>query len=147
MSKTTKPAAKSARDFKHDPRVPSVGSTIKVDRAGKTYEARVLAEGFEFRGKRFGSLSGIARAVLGCEANGFLFFGLTSAASSTRRAPKTKSRRARGDRSEMKPVAPKAKSPGAAPVGGPGNGFAEASEQRRLLIEAGIQRLGRVAIA
>jgi hypothetical protein len=38
---------------------------------------KVLPEGFEYLGRRFGSLSAVARAATGTRWNGWLFFRLT----------------------------------------------------------------------
>jgi hypothetical protein len=35
---------------------------------------QVLAEGFEFEGQRFKSLSAVAKAITGSHTSGFLFF-------------------------------------------------------------------------
>ena len=48
---------------------------------GKTLRVTVLADGFEFMGERFGSLSAIAKAVTGTHVNGFRFFGLAKEAA------------------------------------------------------------------
>jgi Protein of unknown function (DUF2924) len=42
---------------------------------GEAHEVRVLASGFEYRGKKFGSLSKIAREITGTRWSGPLFFG------------------------------------------------------------------------
>ncbi len=44
---------------------------------GKTYTVTALEEGFEFKGRRFRSLSGIAREITGARWSGLRFFGLT----------------------------------------------------------------------
>ncbi len=44
---------------------------------GKTYTVTALEEGFEFKGKRFRSLSRIAREITGARWSGLRFFGLT----------------------------------------------------------------------
>lgn len=38
----------------------------------------VLAEGYQYRGRRFDSLSAIARTISGTNWNGWRFFGLRS---------------------------------------------------------------------
>ena len=43
---------------------------------GKTYTVIALEEGFEFKGRRFRSLSGIAREITGARWSGMRFFGL-----------------------------------------------------------------------
>ena len=36
----------------------------------------MLADGFEFEGERYGSLTAVAKAITGSHMNGFRFFGL-----------------------------------------------------------------------
>ena len=43
---------------------------------GKTYTVTALVEGFEFKGRRFRSLSGVAREITGARWSGIRFFGL-----------------------------------------------------------------------
>jgi hypothetical protein len=45
---------------------------------------RILADGFEYEGRRYGSLSAVARAATGTRWNGLLFFGLTERAKRRR---------------------------------------------------------------
>ena len=65
------------RSGQRDPRLPQVGSLLTKTYKGKKLHVKVTEEGFEYDGKRYRSLSGIARAVTGATWNGFLFFGLT----------------------------------------------------------------------
>jgi hypothetical protein len=44
---------------------------------GDVLQVKVLADGFEFEGVRYRSLSAVAKAVTGGHCNGFLFFRLT----------------------------------------------------------------------
>ena len=60
-----------------DPRVPPVGSAITRTYKGKVLEVNVLADGFEYRGVIFRSLSAVAKQITGSHLNGFAFFGLT----------------------------------------------------------------------
>jgi len=60
----------------HDPRVPMPGSVVVKEYRGRTILVRVLAAGFEFDGRRFASLSAIAKDVTGTKWNGLAFFGL-----------------------------------------------------------------------
>jgi len=59
-----------------DPRLPKAGTTITREWHGKKYLVRVLDDGFEYDGKPFRSLSGLARHITGQIINGFLFWGL-----------------------------------------------------------------------
>lgn len=60
----------------HDSRLPMPGSIIVKEYRGKTLVVRVLDDGFEYDGRRFASLSAIAKAITGTKWNGFLFFDL-----------------------------------------------------------------------
>ncbi|MFM2094088.1 MAG: hypothetical protein RIS70_1212 [Planctomycetota bacterium] len=52
------------------------GTALKRDYKGRTIRVTVLADGFEFEGERYKSLTGVAKAVTGKHWNGFHFFGL-----------------------------------------------------------------------
>jgi len=60
----------------YDSRLPMPGSILIKEYRGKTVVVRVLDTGFEYDGRRFASLSAIAKEVTGTKWNGFLFFGL-----------------------------------------------------------------------
>jgi hypothetical protein len=60
----------------HDSRLPMPGSIVVKEYHGKTLLVRVLDTGFEYDGRRFASLSAIAKEITGTKWNGFLFFGL-----------------------------------------------------------------------
>ncbi|MGD9648139.1 MAG: DUF2924 domain-containing protein [Pirellulales bacterium] len=59
-----------------DRRLPPPGSLLTRAYKGKQVQVQVLAEGFEFAGRVYGSLSAVATAISGQHANGYLFFGL-----------------------------------------------------------------------
>jgi hypothetical protein len=59
-----------------DGRLPPVGSVLARKYRGQTVQVRVLADGFEFEGAVYPSLSAVAAAITGCHCNGFLFFRL-----------------------------------------------------------------------
>lgn len=59
-----------------DARLPHVGSQITRKHKGRTVTVTVLADGFEYEGERYRSLSAIAKAVTGSHINGFRFFRL-----------------------------------------------------------------------
>ena len=63
---------------RRDPRLPKVGTVLRREFKGKEHTATVVADGFDYRGKRFGSLSSIAKTITGTSWNGFGFFGLLS---------------------------------------------------------------------
>jgi Protein of unknown function (DUF2924) len=60
----------------HDARIPMPGSVIVKDYRGRAIVVHVLDDGFECDGRRFASLSAIAKETTGTKWNGFLFFGL-----------------------------------------------------------------------
>jgi len=68
--------ARGKRIKERDPRIPAPGTVLKATHKGKEYTAKVLEQGFEYRGKTYRSLSAIAKEVTGCSWNGLVFFGL-----------------------------------------------------------------------
>ncbi len=61
-----------------DHRLPAPGTVLRRTYKGHPVEVQVLYRGFEYQGRRYGTLSGVARAVTGAHWNGYLFFGLTN---------------------------------------------------------------------
>jgi hypothetical protein len=59
-----------------DPRLPPTGTALERAYQGQILRVTVLANGFEYRGKNYASLSAIAHRVTGTRWNGFHFFGL-----------------------------------------------------------------------
>ena len=68
----TRPARRPRRDH----RLPPPGELLVREFKGARVVVRVLERGFEYEGRRYTSLSPIAREVTGTNWNGFLFFGL-----------------------------------------------------------------------
>jgi hypothetical protein len=60
-----------------DPRLPGVGTVLTRKYKGAEVRVKIAADGFEYAGDRYGSLSAVAKAVTGTHTNGFLFFRLT----------------------------------------------------------------------
>ena len=60
-----------------DGRLPAVGSVLQREYRKQLIQAHVRADGFEYQGRCYRSLSAIAREVTGTRWNGLLFFGLT----------------------------------------------------------------------
>lgn len=58
---------------------PKAGTTIARTWRGKVYTVTVVADGFEYGGKAYASLSEIAREITGTRWNGPAFFGLRKA--------------------------------------------------------------------
>jgi hypothetical protein len=64
-----------------DPRLPGVGTVLTRRYKGAEVRVKIAADGFEYAGDRYGSLSAVAKAVTGTHTNGFLFFRLTRSGS------------------------------------------------------------------
>lgn len=60
-----------------DDRLPIVGTTIRRPYKGRTLLVTRLADGFEFEGDHYPSLSAVAKKATGQHLNGFAFFGMT----------------------------------------------------------------------
>jgi hypothetical protein len=83
---TTEPTADPEQEAEHvsalppppprprDPRLPPTGTLIRKRFHETDYEVRIHDDDFELAGKRYRSLSGVARAITGTGWNGFLFF-------------------------------------------------------------------------
>jgi plastocyanin len=56
----------------------------------RTHTVTALADGFEWQGSRYRSLSEIARTITGTQWNGLVFFGVKSKRSNSRAAGRTK---------------------------------------------------------
>ena len=67
---------KKRRSLTRDIRLPPPGEYLRRDYRGRDILVRILDRGFEFEGRRYRSLSAIAKAVTGAHWNGLLFFGL-----------------------------------------------------------------------
>ena len=63
-------------DLTSDKRLPLPGTVITRDYKGRTLEVTVRADGFEFEGELYRSLSAVAKHVTGTHCNGFWFFRL-----------------------------------------------------------------------
>jgi hypothetical protein len=57
---------------------PTAGTRLIRDWQGSRHEVTVVVDGYEYGGKRYRSLSAIARAITGTQWNGPAFFGLRS---------------------------------------------------------------------
>ena len=75
------PAVKSeSAESLADRRLPVAGNLVVRKYKGREIRVIVLADGFEYQGQRFRSLSAIAKLVTGSHVNGFRFFKLGSGA-------------------------------------------------------------------
>ena len=59
-----------------DPRLPAPGTAIVRPYKGRTLHVIVLADGFEYEGERYKTLTAVAKDVTGSHLNGFRFFRL-----------------------------------------------------------------------
>jgi hypothetical protein len=57
-----------------DPRLPAPGTVLTRLHGGVEHRVTVLADGFEYQGDRYQSLSAIARKITGTAWNGFTYF-------------------------------------------------------------------------
>jgi hypothetical protein len=62
-----------------DKRLPPTGNCIQRVYKDRTIQVIVLADGFEFDGKKYKTLSAIAKSITGSHVNGFHFFHLGDA--------------------------------------------------------------------
>ena len=65
-----------------DSRLPPPGSVLTRQYKGELLQVLVLADGFEFEGVKYRSLSAVAKAITGSHCNGFLFFRLRQGVAS-----------------------------------------------------------------
>jgi hypothetical protein len=74
------PAASKRRctneNVARDQRLPEAGQVLVRRYKGQTFQVTVVAQGFEYAGAIYPSLSAVAKAITGCHWNGFHFFGL-----------------------------------------------------------------------
>ena len=61
---------------------PIAGTRLIREWQGTPFEVLVCVDHFDYNGRRYKSLSSIARAITGTNRNGWAFFGLGSARSS-----------------------------------------------------------------
>jgi hypothetical protein len=59
-----------------DPRNPVTGTKLIREWDGVEHTVTVLSDGFDWQGRRFKSLSAVARQITGTRWNGYRFFGL-----------------------------------------------------------------------
>jgi len=59
-----------------DPRNPVVGTKLLREWDGAEHTVTVLKDGFDWQGRKYKSLSAVARAITGTRWNGYRFFGL-----------------------------------------------------------------------
>ena len=81
---TTAAPRQAADSVSGNGRLPVPGTELVRKYKGRTYKVMVLAEGFEYGGETFTSLSAVAARITGSHWNGFLFFGLRKRSGGTR---------------------------------------------------------------
>jgi hypothetical protein len=59
-----------------DERLPSTNTPIFREYKGQHIEVRVISDGFEYEGKKYKSLSAVAKFITGSHCNGYRFFRL-----------------------------------------------------------------------
>jgi hypothetical protein len=78
--------APRTRRVGHASRIPAAGTLLRRQYRDRTVVVKILSDGFEYEGRRYGSLSAVARAATGTRWNGLLFFGLTARGKEKRHA-------------------------------------------------------------
>ena len=79
------PPAQRRKSEVKDRRLPVIGTVMSRVYRDQTVVVKVLQGGFEYRGRRYRSLSAIAREATGTRWNGLLFFGLTKRGRGSKR--------------------------------------------------------------
>ncbi|EXL08932.1 DUF2924 domain-containing protein [Aquamicrobium defluvii] len=59
-----------------DPRNPVAGTRLVREWEGVEHTVTVMKDGFDWQGRKFKSLSAVAKAITGTQWNGYRFFGL-----------------------------------------------------------------------
>ena len=90
---------------RHRPHAPiRIGTTLIREHAGVLHRVTVVAEGFEWDGQIFASLSAVARAITGVRWNGRRFFALDRGPRRQAVAPKGREQDAGARRDSDKPI-------------------------------------------
>ena len=66
----------SRKSMVADPRNPVVGTRLVREWDGAEHTVTVMKDGYEWEGRKYRSLSAVAKAMTGTNWNGFRFFGL-----------------------------------------------------------------------
>jgi len=80
----TRTAAATATARPRDPNAPAVGSTLTRSFKGKDITVTVTADGFEYDGQTFKSISAVARHITGYAISGPVFFKLVEPKATTK---------------------------------------------------------------
>ena len=73
-----------------DPRLPLPGTLLAREHKGRDIVVKVLDTGFEYDGRRYKSLSAIAKEATRTKWNGFLFFGIADSKTARQGGSKPK---------------------------------------------------------
>jgi len=68
---------------KREMNLPVAGTRLLRDWNGERHEVLVARDGFDFRGRRYRSLSAVAKAITGAHRSGPAFFGLKASGKET----------------------------------------------------------------
>lgn len=68
--------ATASTSGERDPRLPKVGTVLERAHNGTTHKVKVVEDGFEYKGEKHRSLSGLAKLITGQIWNGFVWFAL-----------------------------------------------------------------------
>ena len=105
-------APKSTRTAERDPRLPAVGTTSVRPYKGKDIRVKVLADGFEFEGTHYRSLTKVALVATGYNAiSGPAFFRLTAPEPAKLKVVKGKAKAAPAASAEPTESAPETATP------------------------------------
>lgn len=75
--KTTRAEGGSTtKNGERDPRMPAAGTILERTHHGVVHKVKVLDDGFEYKGAKHASLSGLAKLITGAVWNGWAWFGL-----------------------------------------------------------------------
>ena len=80
-------AKRGSRGAKLATDLPAAGTVLIREHEGVRHEVRIVNNGFEYAGKKWKSLSSIAREITGVNWNGPKFFGLRSQRGASQRKP------------------------------------------------------------
>lgn len=69
-------SASTAGHVGRDPRMPKVGTVLEREHKGVVHKVKVVEDGFDYKGQKHRSLSGLAKMITGQIWNGWLWFGL-----------------------------------------------------------------------
>jgi hypothetical protein len=69
-------ALKGKHSILKDKRLPIPGTIVKKEYKGNHIQVEILENGFDYKGRKYKSLSAIAKEITGAHWNGYVFFNL-----------------------------------------------------------------------